>query len=164
MQSSNVKKPDDLKKILNGKNMSDLDKKEKPKYVLSDRMKFMMDMVDEERKSLDDLPWSKLNKSKKSKLLDDFILIYSVENDLDTIKSEQLRKLLHKSLNINLLNKQSDVNYNIEEKKINKISTLFLNKLTNKFEIKMKENNNRVSTKSKTNIDRLANQSKKKNR
>jgi hypothetical protein len=163
MQVNNQKQSVDLKKILNGNN-SELEKREKPKYVLSDRMQSMMDMVDEERKSLESLPWSKLNKSKRSKLLDDFILYYSVENELDEIKTQQLKKLLHKSLSNNLLNKQSDINYNIKEKKINKISSLIYNETKNRFEIKIKETNTRVSTKSKTNIDRLANQSKKKNR
>lgn len=163
MQVNNKKQSVDLKKILNGNN-SELEKREKPKYVLSDRMQSMMDMVDEERKSLESLPWSKLNKSKRSKLLDDFILYYSVENELDEIKTQQLKKLLHKSLSNNLLNKQSDINYNIKEKKINKISSLIYNETKNRFEIKIKETNTRVSTKSKTNIDRLANQSKKKNR
>jgi hypothetical protein len=163
MQVNNQKQSVDLKKILNGNN-SELEKKEKPKYVLSDRMQSMMDMVDEERKSLESLPWSKLNKSKRSKLLNDFILYYSVENELDEIKTQQLKKLLHKSLSNNLLNKQSDINYNIKEKKINKITSLIYNESKNRFEIKIKETNSRVSTKSKTNIDRLANQSKKKNR
>jgi len=163
MQLNNQKQSVDLKKILNGNN-SEEEKREKPKYVLSDRMQSMMDMVDEERKSLESLPWSKLNKSKRSKLLDDFILYYSVENELDEIKTQQLKKLLHKSLNNNLLNKQSDINYNIIEKKINKISSLIYNESKKRFEIKIKETNSRVSTKSKTNIDRLANQSKKKNR
>ena len=163
MQLNNQKQSIDLKKILNGNN-SEEEKREKPKYVLSDRMQSMMDMVDEERKSLESLPWSKLNKSKRSKLLDDFILYYSVENELDEIKTHQLKKLLHKSLSNNLLNKQSDINYNIKEKKINKISSLIYNESKNRFEIKIKETNSRVSTKSKTNIDRLANQSKKKNR
>lgn len=163
MQLNNQKQSVDLKKILNGNN-SEEEKREKPKYVLSDRMQSMMDMVDEERKSLESLPWSKLNKSKRSKLLDDFILYYSVENELDEIKTQQLKKLLHKSLSNNLLNKQSDINYNIKEKKINKISSLIYNESKKRFEIKIKETNSRVSTKSKTNIDRLANQSKKKNR
>ena len=56
----------DLKKILSGKS-NDIEPDKKSTYRLSDRMKLMMNFVDEERNNLQNQPWSKLDKSKNLK-------------------------------------------------------------------------------------------------
>ena len=151
----------DLKKILSGKSEGIEEDKSKS-YKLSDRMQLMMNFVDEERDNLKNQPWSKLDKSKKYKLLGEYIDKFSIDNKISDESKIVLTSLITKSLSNNLLNKQSDVNYNIEEQRIERISILFFNKHKNQYDIKIKENNSRVTTKSKTNIDRLACQSKKK--
>ena len=153
----------DLKKILSGKS-NDIEPDKKSTYRLSDRMKLMMNFVDEERNNLQNQPWSKLDKSIKHKLIGKYISQFSIDNELSEKKKSQLTKLLCKSLSNNLLNKQADINYNIIEQNIEKINILSFNEDKDQYEIKMKENTSRVTTKSKTNIDRLASQSKKKNR
>jgi len=153
----------DLKKILSGKS-HETEPDKKSTYKLSDRMQLMMDYVDEERNTSQNRPWSKLDKSIKHKLLGEFILKFVIDNELSEKNKLQLTKLLNKSLSNNLLNKQADINYNIQEHTIEKINILYFNENKGQYEIKMKENTSRVTTKSKTNIDRLASQSKKKNR
>ena len=151
----------DLKKILTGSEEDENDRstntKENKKYVLSKNMQFMMNMVDEERKNLYNKQWSKLDKSIKFKLINEYLEIYKIENELNDDKYEQLKKLLHNSLSENKLNKQSDVSYDSINHAINKINILRYNDKKKIYEIHIIEKHNRTNTKSKTNIDRLAN-------
>ena len=101
-------------------------------------------------------PWSKLDKSNKIKILNNFIDIEKKEKNLCQEKVKQLKTILYKALYNNLLNKQQDIIYDSENKIIIKINSLQYNSDTNTYEIKIKEKGcSRVKSKSKTNVDRL---------
>ena len=103
--------------------------------------------------------WSKLNKTDKLKLINNFIEVETNEKDVDKSK---LEKLLHTSFKNGLLNKQSVVEYDIKNNIIKNIKILKYDDETNTYEIKV-ENNMKVQAKpkSKSNIEKLLNKSKK---
>ena len=158
-----MEQPNDLKKILSTDNINELDDSPKKQYNSLDSMADLLNMVDNERSNIENKPWSKIDKVNKNTILKKFINDYIIENELSDDSAKQFKSLLIKSFNNNLLNKQSDVKYNIKAQKIEKIIILSLNEDTNKYEIIMKDNKVKVApkTKSMTNIDRVLNRSKK---
>ena len=128
---------------------------EKEEYVPSENMKHLMQMMDDESKDIVNKSWSKINRSNKLTLLEKFIEREIIDKELD--------ELLTKSLNNNLLNKQSDIKYDSVENTILEITILKYDVETKTYEIVTKNNNVKVNTKtrSKTNIDKLLNNSKK---
>ena len=161
-----MEQPNDLKKILSTDNIEVLDdspKKNNKQYNSLDSMTALLNMVDNECTNIENKSWSKIDKVNKNSILKKFIEDYIIENKLNDDLAKQLKSLLIKSFNNNLLNKQSDVKYNIKTQKIEKINILSLNEVTNKYEIIMKDNKVKVApkTKSMTNIDRVLNRSKK---
>ena len=116
-----------------------------------------------ESKSINNKSWSKINRSNKITLLEDFITREILEKNLDEKQSKTLNALLIKSLNNNLLNKQSDIIYDSLQNIIIEIKTLKFDKETLIYSLITQKNDVKVNTKtrSKTNIDKLLNNSKK---
>ena len=146
----------DLKDILEQNNSEE---ESITKFNSLDSMKELLEAVDTNTNNSLNKSWSKLNKTKKLKLINNFIEIESKEKNIDKSK---LEKLLHTSFKNGLLNKQSIVDYDIINNVIKNIKILKYDKKTNIYEIKV-ENNMKVQSKpkSKSKIDKLLNKSKK---
>ena len=127
------------------------------KFNSLDSMKDLLDVVDTNTNNSLNKSWSKLNKTDKLKLINNFI----ETNEKDVDKSK-LEKLLHTSFKNGLLNKQSVVDYDIKNNVIKNIKILIYDEDTNTYKIKI-ENNMKVQSKpkSKSNIEKLLNKSKK---
>ena len=136
---------------------------EKEEYVPSENMKHLMQMMDDESKDIVNKSWSKINRSNKLTLLEKFIEREIIDKELDETQGKNLKILLTKTLNSNLLNKQSDIKYDSVQNIILEITILKYNTETKTYEIVTKNNNVKVTpkTRSKTNIDKLLNNSKK---
>jgi hypothetical protein len=137
--------------------------KEKEKYVPSENMKHLMQMMDDESKDIVNKSWSKINRSNKLILLEEFVEREIIDKELNENQGKNLKILLTKTLNSNLLNKQSDIKYDSVKNTILEITILKYNVDTETYEIVTKKNSVKVNTKprSKTNIDKLLNNSKK---
>ena len=166
-QSSN--QSNDLKNILSkevivdGKEKEKQEEKIKPKYDPSQDMKDLMEMVDSERVNITNKTWSRIEKSTRLRLLNEYIENYILENSLEGESAKQFKTIIIKAFQSNLLNKQSDIKYDIENSKIIDITIIKFNKEKNLFELKTRDNKVKITpkTKSKTNIDKLLNNSKK---
>jgi len=159
-----MEQPNDLKEILSTDNINKLVKSPvKKQYNSLDSMADLLNMVDDECSNIENKPWSKIDKVNKGTIIKKFIDEYIIKNELSDDLAKQFKSLLIKSFNNNLLNKQSDVKYNIKTQQIEKIIILNLNEDTNNYEIVIKGNKVKVTpkTKSMTNIDRVLNRSKK---
>jgi hypothetical protein len=157
---SQISQNTDLKNVLCKK---DEEPKPKVEYKPSDNMQDLLSMMDNESKSINNKSWSKINRSNKITLLEDFITREILEKNLDEKQSKTLNALLIKSLNNNLLNKQSDIIYDSLQNIIIEIKTLKFDKETLIYSLITQKNDVKVNTKtrSKTNIDKLLNNSKK---
>jgi hypothetical protein len=151
----------DLKDVLS-KDIDIVDQPKKVKYAPSENMEDLIKMMDDESKNMVNKTWSKINRSNKSILLEEFIEREIIDKELNETQSKILKTLLTKSLNNNLLNKQSDIKYDSVENTILEITILKYDIETEIYEIVTK-NNVKVApkTRSKTNIDKLLNNSKK---
>ena len=129
------------------------------KFNSLDSMKDLLAVVDTNTNNSLNKSWSKLNKTDKLKLINNFIEIEANKKDIDKSK---LEKLLHTSFKNGLLNKQSIVDYDIKNNVIKNIKILLYDEDTNTYKIKI-DNNMKVQSKpkSKSNIDKLLNKSKK---
>tara|TARA_B100001094_G_C17943211_1_gene676671 strand:+ start:87 stop:551 length:465 start_codon:yes stop_codon:yes gene_type:complete len=129
------------------------------KFNSLDSMKDLLEAVDTNTNNSQNKTWSKLNKTDKLKLLNNFIELEANDKNMDKSK---LEKLIHTSFKNGLLNKQSVVDYNINENIINNIKILKYNENTNTYEIKA-DHTMKVQSKpkSKSNIEKLLNKSKK---
>ena len=156
---------DDLKNILSNKVEVESEQTKK-EYEPSQGMKNIMQMVDNERDTIVNKSWSKINRSSKLVLLEEFLEREIIDKSLDDKQSKILKILLTKALNSNLLNKQSDIKYDNVQNCILEITILKYDKDTGIYEIVTKDNKVKVNTKtkSKTNIDKLLNNSKKKSK
>jgi len=145
----------DLKDVLK---TDEIVEPEKPAYNSMNSMKDILDKVDSQIDNSYNKPWSKLNKSNKLQLLNKYAIIINTEKG---IKNNQLKLLLQHGLNLGILNKQSDIDYDMETNTINSINVLEYNEVTKKYklnhtEVKVKTN----KSKSKSNIDKILNKSK----
>ena len=154
----------DLKNILSKEIIQKEEgKKIEIKYDPSQDMKDLMNLVDNERENLINKSWSKIEKSIRLQLLNEYIENHIIEKSLDNKTSKQFKTVVIKAFQSNLLNKQSDIKYNIESNKIIDITILKYDEEKKIYEIKTKNNKVKITpkTKSKTNIDKLLNNSKK---
>lgn len=104
--------------------------------------------------------WSKLDKSNKIKIINNFIEKEKNDKSLCQDSVKQLKNMLYKALYNNLLNKQQDIVYDSEKNTIIKINSLKYNLETKTYEIIFKnKSGSRITSKSKskTNVDRLIN-------
>ena len=163
-QSNN--QSNDLKNILSKEVIIDKGKEEEKveqKYDPSQDMKDLMEMVDSERVNITNKTWSRIEKSSRLQLLNEYIQNYILENSLESESAKQFEAIVIKAFQSNLLNKQSDIKYDTKTNKIIDITILKYNKEKNLFELKTRDNKVKITpkTKSKTNIDKLLNNSKK---
>tara|TARA_Y100000361_G_scaffold141531_1_gene146674 strand:- start:518 stop:1012 length:495 start_codon:yes stop_codon:yes gene_type:complete len=155
----------DLKNILSKEVIIEEKKEQKvvKKYDPSQDMKDLMEMVDSERVNITNKSWSRIEKSSRLQLLNEYIENYILENSLEGESAKQFEAIVIKAFQSNLLNKQSDIKYDTETNKIIDITILKYNKEKKLFELKTRDNKVKITpkTKSKTNIDKLLNNSKK---
>lgn len=136
---------------------------QKKEYVPSSNMSDILNMMDMESKSIVNKSWSKINRSNKITLLENFVESEIEDKNLDEKTGNNLKKLLMQSFNSNLLNKQSDVVYDSLQNTIIEIKSLKYDSDTNSYSLVSEKKDVKVNTKtrSKTNIDKLLNNSKK---
>ena len=163
-QSNN--QSNDLKNILSKEVIIDKGKEEEKveqKYDPSQDMKDLMELVDSERVNITNKTWSRIEKSTRLRLLNEYIENYVLENSLEDEITKQFKTIVIKAFQSNLLNKQSDIKYDTENNKIIDITIIKYNKEKKLFELKTRDNKVKITpkTKSKTNIDKLLNNSKK---
>lgn len=168
MESVDIQSDDtqdtDLKNILTKDIKEDKNKKQKVNYKPSDDMQNLLSLIDNESKNIINKSWPKINRSNKIILLENFVELQIENNNLDEKTGIYLKKLLIKSLNSNLLNKQSDIVYDSLQNTIVEIKSLKYDTKTKTYSLVSDKNNVKINTKprSKTNIDKLLNNSKKK--
>ena len=136
---------------------------QKTEYLLSSNMSDILNMMDTESKNIVNKSWSKINRSNKITLLENFVESVIEDKNLDEKTGNNLKKLLIQSFNSNLLNKQSDVIYDSLQNTIIEIKSLKYDSDTNTYSLVSEKKDVKVNTKtrSKTNIDKLLNNSKK---
>ena len=162
-QSNDLKNILSKEVIVDGKEKEKQEGKIKPKYDPSQDMKDLMEMVNSERVNITNKTWSRIEKSTRLRLLNEYIENYILENSLEDEITKQFKTIIIKAFQSNLLNKQSDIKYDTENNKIIDITIIKFNKEKNLFELKTRDNKVKITpkTKSKTNIDKLLNNSKK---
>ena len=114
-QSSN--QSNDLKNILSKEVIVTGKEKQEQniqKYDPSQDMKDLMEMVDSERVNITNKTWSRIEKSTRLQLLNEYIENYILENSLEGETSKQFETIVIKAFQSNLLNKQSDIKYDTE--------------------------------------------------
>ena len=116
------------------------------KFNSLDSMRDLLDAVDTNTNNSLNKSWSKLNKTDKLKLINNFIEVETNEKDIDKSK---LEKILHTSFKKGLLNKQSIVDYDIKNNVIKNIKILIYDENTNTYKIKV-DNNMKVQSKPKS--------------
>lgn len=155
---------EDLKNVLSkSDSTSSNSEQQKTEYVPSSNMSDILNMMDMESKSIVNKSWSKINRSNKITLLENFVENEIETKNLDEKTGNNLKKLLIQSFNSNLLNKQSDVVYDSLQNSIIEIKSLKYDSDTNNYSLVSEKKDVKVNTKtrSKTNIDKLLNNSKK---
>ena len=155
---------EDLKNVLSKSNNTVSNSEpQKKEYVPSSNMSDILNMMDTESKNIVNKSWSKINRSNKITLLENFIENEIETKSLDEKTGNNLKKLLIQSFNSNLLNKQSDVIYDSLQNTIIEIKSLKYDSDTNTYSLVSEKKDIKVNTKtrSKTNIDKLLNNSKK---
>ena len=105
----------DLKGILEKESVNDLNT---TKFNSLDSMRELLEAVDTNTNNSLNKSWSKLNKTDKLKLINNYI---EVETSEKNINKSKLEKLLHTSFKNGLLNKQSVVEYDVNKNVINDI-------------------------------------------
>lgn len=153
---------EDLKNVLS-KSKTTNSEQQKTEYVPSSDMSDILNMMDTESKNIVNKSWSKINRSNKITLLENFVENEIENKSLDEKTGNNLKKLLMQSFNSNLLNKQSDVVYDSLQNIIIEIKSLKYDSDTNTYSLVSEKKDVKVNTKtrSKTNIDKLLNNSKK---
>ena len=155
---------EDLKNVLSkSDDTSSNNEQQKTAYVPSSNMSDILNMMDIESKNIVNKSWSKINRSNKITLLENFVESEIEDKSLDEKTGNNLKKLLIQSFNSNLLNKQSDVVYDSLQNTIIEIKSLKYDSDTNSYSLVSEKKDVKVNTKtrSKTNIDKLLNNSKK---
>jgi len=154
---------EDLKNVLSKSDDTSSNSKQKKEYVPSSNMSDILNMMDTESKNIVNKSWSKINRSNKITLLENFVESEIEDKNLDEKTGNNLKKLLIQSFNSNLLNKQSDVVYDSLQNNIIEIKSLKYDSDTNSYSLVSEKKDVKVNTKtrSKTNIDKLLNNSKK---
>jgi len=92
--------------------------------------------LENKKKTIKKISWSKLDKTQKIRKLNDFIERYSIENELSIQDKEELKKFIKVSLNRKKLQRVKDVSYDKDKGIINSIPLLVFNKETHKFTLK----------------------------
>ena len=113
----------------------------------------MKELINEEKKNSYKKSWNKLDLGLKINRLKNFIEKESIEKELSEKQKEELSSVLLNGCRSNKLNKNSDINYNIEQGEIIGIKALYY---TPKIGLRLNEvKKSKHGNKSKSNIDRF---------
>ena len=100
-------------------------------------------------------PWNKLEKGPKLNRLLLFIEKQKNENDLNDDQYKKLKSILFKACDDNLLNKITQVDYDLDTMKILSIKNLEYNSETKQYKLRTTTGKQRSVSKSKSQLDRL---------
>tara|TARA_B100000902_G_C26824818_1_gene675793 strand:+ start:20 stop:532 length:513 start_codon:yes stop_codon:yes gene_type:complete len=95
--------------------------------------------LESEKKSNKNKPWSKLSKASKLKKLNEYVDEYGEKEKLNEEETNTLKLYLMKCLERKKLQRQKDVNYDIEKNKIKSVNGLVYNKNTHKYTLKRQD-------------------------
>ena len=112
-------------------------------------------LIDEEKKSIYNKSWNKLEQGLKINRFNIFIDELKNKYDLNNIQKTQLSELLIKSCEKNKLNKNSEIIYDIDNAKIIDIKILEFNEKNKIFSLNFPEQKHKIKNKSKSNIERI---------
>lgn len=108
--------------------------------------------------------WNKLDNGSKLNRLIHFCDSYSLENEYDEDKKKSLMKFLKANFKLNLFDKSTSIDYNVDEKKIINIPHLNYNESKKTFEIiKTTKSSKLPKPKTRTAVERHVSRSKEKN-
>lgn len=130
----------------------------KIKQDISDEEDISNDEPDKNIINMDDRfnhPWNKLEKGPKLNRLLLFIEKERNDNSLNEDQVKRLKSLLFKACDDNMLNKISDVEYDLDNMEIKTIKNLTYNENTKHYKIRTTTGKQRSVTKSKSQLDRL---------
>ena len=149
MDLSNLLNQTTINNNNNSKNITDIRHNitSKDKLVINNNERFQM-------------PWNKLEKGTKMNRLLIFIDSEKNNNNLSNEQTKKLKNLLFKACDDNMLNKITDVKYDIDSMIIESIKILEFNEETKQYKIRRTIGKQRSISKSKSQLDRLM---KKKN-
>ena len=111
-------------------------------------------LIEKEKQTIYDKPCNKLNYGQKMNLLFNFVDDKKIEFNLNDHETEKLKEILSNACENNKLNRNSDIIYDIHEKKIKEIKILDIND-KKQFKLKNIEKKSKSITKSKSNIERF---------
>ena len=97
------------------------------------------EIIKQDKINNEKLPWNKLNKTVKLKKINDYIKIYSKSNEISNDVSDELKTLLHTSIDNKMLQKAKDIVYDKNDGIIKNIPGLTFNKSSKKFTIRNTE-------------------------
>ena len=129
----------------------------KPQLVVN-----MSDLMEEELKNRFNHPWSKLDRGSKLNRIHFFIKKEKINKNLNDKQEIKLKELLLRIFDSNGLNKNSEIEYSIEEAEIITIKELCYDDNSKAYTYFFKKKKKQETSKSKSNIDRHFNKSKSK--
>jgi hypothetical protein len=100
-------------------------------------------------------PWNKLVKGMKMNRILLFVTHETIEKELSSTTSKELKQMLFHACDRGLLNKMSGISYNQETCLIETLKIIEYNEITKKYKLKSSGNKPRSVSKSRSNIDRL---------
>ncbi len=120
----------------------------------------MNDLMEEELKNRFNHPWSKLDRGSKLNRIHFFIKKEKINKNLNDKQEIKLKELLLRVFDSNGLNKNSEIEYSIEEAEIISIKELCYDDDSKAYTYILKKKKKQETSKSKSNIDRHFNKSK----
>jgi hypothetical protein len=122
---------------------------------VSENDKCINELIQNEQKMVYNQSWNKLDKGLKINRLKDFVQRDGNTRSLKHVQKDELKQLLISACKNNRLNRLSDINYNIEEGRIESIKVLDYNEASG-YILKLPEiKPGKISGKSKSNIERF---------
>tara|TARA_B110001469_G_scaffold125188_1_gene140167 strand:- start:5727 stop:6326 length:600 start_codon:yes stop_codon:yes gene_type:complete len=133
-----------------------LNKKRRSLPSTSEEVKDILPYIDKNLEDIYKNTWNKLEKGQRLNRINIYILELLSACKLPEQKCKRLKSILHTHISNNKINKNTDVEYDSEECKINNIKGLLINVEEGTFKMTIeKSKKNKTSNKSKSNIDRF---------
>ena len=133
-----------------------LNKKRRSLPSTSEEVKDILPYIDKNLEEIYKKTWNKLEKGQRLNRINIYILELLSAGKLPEQKCKRLKSILHTHISNNKINKNTDVEYDSEECKINNIKGLLINVDEGNFKMTIeKSKKNKTSNKSKSNIDRF---------
>lgn len=130
-------------------------------------MEELLKKIDKEKEDRFKNPWNKLDKGSKFNRILLFIKMEKTNKQFDDNLENQLKTLLSSLFTSNILNKSSEIDYDIETSQIKSINNLIFDEEQQKYSFKKNEKKMKCKNQSKTNksnLERHFNRSKKSNK